>query len=56
MAEVKASESDADSDSETEPERGRKIIDMEHSTTIATTKLHPSEPDKPEEGEGLFHS
>jgi hypothetical protein len=56
VAEVKASESDADSDSETELERGRQIIDVEPSATIATTKLHPGEPDEPEEGERLFHS
>jgi hypothetical protein len=56
VAEVKAFESDADSDSETEPERGRWIIDMEPSATIATTKLQPGEPDEPEEGEHLFHS
>jgi hypothetical protein len=56
VAEVKASESDADSDSETEPERGRQIIDVEPSATIATTKLQPGEPDEPEEGECLFHS
>jgi hypothetical protein len=53
---VKASESDAGSDSESEPERGRWIIDMEPSATVATTKLHPGEPDEPEEGECLFHS
>jgi hypothetical protein len=56
VAEVKASESDVDSDSEPEPERGRWIIDMEPSATIATTKLHPGEPDELEEGEHLFHS
>jgi hypothetical protein len=56
VAEVKASESDADSDSETEPERGRQIIDVEPSATVATTKLQPGEPDEPEEGERLFHS
>jgi hypothetical protein len=56
VAEVKASESDADSDSETKPERGRRIIDVEPSATIATTKLQPGEPDEPEEGERLFHS
>jgi hypothetical protein len=53
---VKASESDADSDSEKELERGRWIIDVEPSATVATTKLHPGEPDEPEEGERLFHS
>jgi hypothetical protein len=56
VAEVKAFESDADSDSETEPKRGRQIIDAKPSATVATTKIHPSEPDKPEEGERLFHS
>jgi hypothetical protein len=56
VAEVKASESDAGSDSESEPERGRQIIDAEPSATVATTKLQPSEPDEPEEGERLFHS
>jgi hypothetical protein len=56
VAKVKASESDVDSDSETEPERGRRIIDMEPSATISTTKLHPGEPDEQEEGECLFHS
>jgi hypothetical protein len=53
---VKASESDVGSDSESEPEKGRWIIDVEPSATIATTKIHPGEPDEPEEGECLFHS
>jgi hypothetical protein len=56
VAEVKSYESDVGSDSESEPERGRWIIDAEPSATISTTKLHPGEPDKPEEGEHLFHS
>jgi hypothetical protein len=56
VAEVKASESDVGSDSESEPEKGRQIIDVEPSATIATTKIHPGEPDEPEEGEHLFHS
>jgi hypothetical protein len=56
VAEVKASESDAGSDSELELERERWIIDMEPSANIATTKFQPREPDKPEEGECLFHS
>jgi hypothetical protein len=56
VAEVKASESDAGSDSKLEPERGRPIIDAERSATVSTTKLHPGEPDEPEEGERLFHS
>jgi hypothetical protein len=53
---VKASELDAGSDSESELERGRWIIDAEPSSIVATTKLHPGEPDETEEGEGLFHS
>jgi hypothetical protein len=56
VAEVKASESDVGSDSESEPERGRQIIDVEPSATVATTKVQPGEPDEPEEGECLFHS
>jgi hypothetical protein len=56
VAEVKASESDADSHSEPEPERGRWIIDVEPSATIATTKLQPGEPKETKEGERLFHS
>jgi hypothetical protein len=56
VAEEKASELDAGSDSEPEPKRGRQIIDMEPNATVATTKLHPGEPDKPKEGERLFHS
>jgi hypothetical protein len=39
VAEMKASKSDAGSDSKSELERGRRIIDVEPSATIATTKL-----------------
>jgi hypothetical protein len=53
---VKALESDADSESEPEPERGRWIIEIEPSVTVATTKLQPGELDEPKEGESLFHS
>jgi hypothetical protein len=56
VAKVKAFELDADYDSELELERGRWIIDVEPSATIATTKLQPGKPDEPEEGEHLFHS
>jgi hypothetical protein len=56
VAEVKASESDADYNSEPKPKRGRQIIDSEPSSTVATTKLQPGEPDEPEEGECPFHS
>jgi hypothetical protein len=53
---MKAYESDAGFDSEPEIERGRQIIDVEPSATVATTKLQPGEPDEPEERECLFHS
>jgi hypothetical protein len=56
VAKVKAFELDADYDSELELERGRWIIDVEPSATVATTKLQPGKPDDPEEGERLFHS
>jgi hypothetical protein len=53
---MKTSESGVGYDSESEPEKGRRIIDVEPSPTIATTKIHPGEADEPEEGECLFHS
>jgi hypothetical protein len=56
VVEVKASESDAGSDSESKPKKRRQIIDVELSSTIATTKIQPNEPDDPKEGECLFHS
>jgi hypothetical protein len=56
VAELKASESEVDSDSESNPEGGKQIIDVEPSAMVATTKVRPSEPEEPEEGERLFHS
>jgi hypothetical protein len=56
MAKLKASESEANSDSESNLEGGKWIIDVEPSATIATTKVWPSEPKEPEEGEHLFQS
>jgi hypothetical protein len=56
VAELKASESEVDSDSESNPEGGKQIIDVEPSAMVATTKVRPSEPEEPEEGECLFHS
>ena len=53
---MKAFESYVGSNSKSKQERGRKIIDVEPNSTIATTKLHHGEPDEPEEGEHLFHS
>ena len=56
MVEQKASELEADSDSESNPKGGKWIIDVEPSATISSTKVRPSEPEEPEEGERLFHS
>ena len=50
MVELKASESEANSDSESNSEGGKRIIDVEHSAMVATTKVRPSEPEEPEEG------
>jgi hypothetical protein len=55
MAKLKDFESEDDSDSESNPEVGKRIIDAEPSSMVATTKFRPSEPEEPEEGECLFH-
>ena len=59
MAELKAPESDACSDPKSEPkkgnEKGKKIIDVDPSAIVATTKLWREDPKDPEE-ERLFHS
>ena len=60
MAELKASESDACSDPEPEPDKandkGKRIINADPSSIVATTKIQKNEPEDPEEGERLFHS
>jgi hypothetical protein len=56
VVEMKASESEVDSDSESNTEGGKWIIDVEPNAMVATTKVWPSEPEEPEEGERLFHS
>jgi hypothetical protein len=43
-------------DYESNIEGGKWIIDVEPSSIVATTKVQPSEPKEPEEGEHLFHS
>jgi hypothetical protein len=53
---MKAFESEADSDSKSNPIGGKNIIDDEPSAIVTTTKVRPSEPKEPEEGEHLFHS
>jgi hypothetical protein len=56
VTELKAFESEVNHDSESNPEGGKQIIDVEPSATFSTTKVCPSEPEEPEEGECLFHS
>ena len=56
MDELKDFDSNIDSDSKSNPEGGNYIIDVEPSATVTTTKVWPSEPEEPEEGERLFHS
>jgi hypothetical protein len=56
VAKVKASKSYVGFNFESEPEKGRWIIDAEPSSTVATTKIQPGEPNEPEKGESLFHS
>jgi hypothetical protein len=54
--ELKASESEADSDCKLNPKGGKRIIDVEPSAIVATTKFWPSKLEEPEEHERLFHS
>jgi hypothetical protein len=56
VAKMKAFESEEDYDSKSNPESGKKIIDVEPSATITTTKVQPSEPEETKKGECLFHS
>jgi hypothetical protein len=56
MAKLKGYVSEVDSDSDSNLEGGKKIIYVELSATVTTTKVKPSEPKEPEEGECLFHS
>jgi hypothetical protein len=55
VAKLKDSDSETDSNSESNLEGGKWIIDVEPSTTVATTKFCPSESGEPKEGEHLFH-
>jgi hypothetical protein len=56
VAELKDSELEAYSYFESNPKGGNSIINVKPSATVTTTKVHPSEPKEPEEGELLFHS
>jgi len=53
---MKALELKVDSNSESDPKKRKHIIDTEPIAIFATTKVQPSESEKPEEGEHFFHS
>jgi hypothetical protein len=54
VVDLKAFDSEANSDSESNPEGGKQIINVEPSAMITTTKVWPSEPEEPEEGNASF--
>ena len=60
VVELKAPESDAYLNPESEldkgNDKGKKIVDMDPSSIVATTKIHREDPKDPEEGVCLFHS
>ena len=56
VAEMKSLELDPDSDSNSEMDKGKQIIDVEPSATVATTQIQLEDPEELEEGEFLFHS
>ena len=60
VAKLKAPELDASSDPESEPDKGddkgKQIIDVDHSAIVATTKLQREDPEDLKEGQRLFHS
>ena len=57
---LKASELDACFESESEHDKGndkgKKIINVEPSAIVSTTKIQKIEPEDREDGEELFHS
>ena len=61
MVDIKALESNFGSKHDSKPiiiavDKGKWIIDVEVSATIATTNIHPDDPEESEEDEFLFHS
>jgi hypothetical protein len=55
VVELKSSYSNLGFDSDSNLDKGKKIIDAEHSATVTTTDIYPNEPKDLEEGELLFH-
>lgn len=56
MHELKALESEPNIDSNSELYKGKKIFEVEPSSTIATTKIQSTGIEELEEGERLFNS
>jgi hypothetical protein len=56
LAEKQSSNSNVKSKFDSEPNKGKYIIDIETSVSIATTKFQPEELEETEEGEHFFHS
>jgi hypothetical protein len=56
VVEMKESDFEVDFDSKSNEKGGKRIIDVELSATLTTTKVQPSELEELEEGERLFHS
>ena len=56
VAKMKSSGLDSDSDFDSKMDKGKQIIDVEPSATVATTQIQPKDLDEPEEVECLFHS
>ena len=56
MAKMKSLNLDLDCDSDLVMDKGKQIIDVEPSSTIATTQIQPEDPEESGECERLFHS
>jgi hypothetical protein len=56
VVKLKENESEPDSDFDSEHNKGKQIIDVEPTATIATTTIQPEEPGDLEDEERFFHS
>jgi hypothetical protein len=56
VAEVKDKQSNSDSKYDPENIENRKIIDVDPTANVVTTKIQPEEVVDPKKGENLFHS
>jgi hypothetical protein len=53
---LKEKESEPDSNFDSDHTKGKQIIDVEPTSTIAATTIQPKEPEELEEVEFIFHS